>query len=190
MLCWLTTDRVFIHHQQHVNGASRCVMLSLTVVPSCFLLLSSCCRGFLCSTFKLNSVLFSLLLPIDPKWDQDFTYGKKRPTFEVFCGLCPFVCVVTFSFPLTDYTSLRTAGLSIAAVLFIVGIMVIGCKYDPNTVIVFDCPSHSQSGPGVRSLLIPQEILALQVLTIKERERGNTIKVSTKLRLHIKVVKS
>lgn len=94
-------------------------------MPSLF----SSCGSIRRSTVKLNSILFfpiSLLLV--PEWDQDFTYGKKlQLTVVLRCSLLYLglsVCVLC-----PDYESLRHVGLSIAAFLFIIGIMVISCKW-------------------------------------------------------------
>ncbi len=130
-------DVVLIHRHQHVNGASRAVSDGCSPM---ILTLFSSRRGFLCSADKLNSILFLLLsLLIDPKWDEGFKYGKK---LHIFIFVCVAICLclrIWFVFMCPDYESLRHIGLSIAAVLFILGIMVITCK----------CDTKSHFSPGI-----------------------------------------
>lgn len=103
------------------------------------------CQSFLCSTVKLNSIfVFLLLLLTDPKWDEGFTYGKWLGFAVCFLLLLVSTveCLTCFICP--DYKSLRTAGLSIGALLFVLGIMVVGCKYDAEShfCVRWCCANH------------------------------------------------
>lgn len=132
MLCRLTIDRFLIRHQQHVSRASRSLMPSLTVVPhwASFFVpidISSVQQSTLSQYFFLLPLLH---IEWKSEWDKDFTYGKKL-LFD-----CVWLCVVTrflwlfdLFFIYLDYKSLSYAGLVIAAVLFVFGILVITCKY-------------------------------------------------------------
>lgn len=78
VMCGFTIDRVLIRHQQHVSRASRSIIPSLTAFPLCasfsFFFFFAVDAS---SVQQSNLNQYFLLLYIDPKWDNDFKYGKK-----------------------------------------------------------------------------------------------------------------